>query len=255
MRRVRALAEKARTAEGHAYFAERGTRNILAYMADRPEHFRASVAGQWRARAEGFWSHTTGAPKGDGSRQRSHIGQHVCETRGETLTGGFGIHNHRRWRHGYNHKVVSVETLERREDVYCLTVPEYGNFALDAGVFVHNCGMMSARSGVEAEAATPERRLEFNRAVMSRVDMGFGGKSRRLGKLSEGEFQNLVRGGAEYYVDKYGATFDRSRAERHRIPVDDAWQIPWGGKGRPERGLEQMGSLGGGNHFIELQRS
>jgi tRNA-splicing ligase RtcB len=91
--------------------------------------------------------------------------------------------------------------------------------------------------------------------VMSRVDMGFGGKSKRLGKLSEGEFQNLVRGGAEYYVERYGATFDRGHAERHRIPVEDGWQIPWGGKGRPERGLEQLGSLGGGNHFIELQRS
>ena len=89
------------------------------------------------------------------------------------------------------------------------------------------------------EAATPERRLEFNRAVMGRVNMGFGGKSKRLGRLSEEEFQNLVRGGAEYYVEKYGATFDRSRAERHRIPVDDEWQVPWGGKGRPERGLEQ----------------
>jgi tRNA-splicing ligase RtcB len=37
--------------------------------------------------------------------------------------------------------------------------------------------------------------------------------------------------------------------------VDDGWQIPWGGKGRPERGRDQLGSLGGGNHFIELQRS
>jgi tRNA-splicing ligase RtcB len=155
----------------------------------------------------------------------------------------------------YNHKVVSVERLEQTADVFCLTVPEYGNFALDAGVFVHNCGMMSARSEVEAGAATPEKRLEFNRAVMERVDMGAGGRSIRLGELSKGEFNNLVRGGAEYYVERYGATFDRSRAERHRIPVDDAWQIPWGGKGRPERGLNQMGSLGGGNHFIELQRS
>jgi tRNA-splicing ligase RtcB len=64
-----------------------------------------------------------------------------------------------------------------------------------------------------------------------------------------------VRGGAEYYVEKYGASFDRSRAERHRIPVDDEWEIPRGGKGRPERGMDQLGSLGGGNHFIELQRS
>lgn len=38
-----------------------------------------------------------------------------------------------------NHKVVSVEYLDKEEDVYCLTVPEHGNFALEAGVFVHNC--------------------------------------------------------------------------------------------------------------------
>ncbi len=153
-----------------------------------------------------------------------------------------------------NHKVVSVEQLDRKEDVYCLTVPEYGNFALDAGVFVHNCGMMSARSNVDWQEATPRKKLEFNEAVMERVEMGAGGKSHRLGKVSEEEFQNLIRGGAEYYVDKYGASFDRSRAERHRIPVDDDWDAPWGGKGKPERGMNQLGSLGGGNHFIELQR-
>jgi tRNA-splicing ligase RtcB len=39
------------------------------------------------------------------------------------------------------------------------------------------------------------------------------------------------------------------------MPVDDDWQIPWGGKGMPERGLDQLGSLGGGNHFIELQKA
>ncbi|HEY0406713.1 MAG TPA: RtcB family protein [Pyrinomonadaceae bacterium] len=116
------------------------------------------------------------------------------------------------------------------------------------------CGMMSARSEVSAERATPEKKLEFNRAVMERVAMGAGGKSHRLGSVSKQEFNNLVRGGAEYYVEKHGATFDRSRAERHRIPVDDDWEIPWGGRGRPERGLDQLGSLGGGNHFIELQR-
>ncbi|HVF56526.1 MAG TPA: RtcB family protein [Pyrinomonadaceae bacterium] len=253
-RRKQAIADKAKTKEGQAYFAARGTANILAYMAERPEHFRASVAGNGARGKKHLLAYNTSA---EGRRKSSDIAhrQYICETCGDTLTGGFGIHNHRRWRHGYNHKVVSVEPLERTEDVYCLTVPEYGNFALDAGVFVHNCGMMSARSNVEAGRATPEKRLAFNRAVMGRVDMGAGGKSIRLGKLSEKEFNNLVRGGAEYYVEQYGATFDRSHAERHRIPVEDGWRIPWGGKGRPERGLDQMGSLGGGNHFIELQRS
>ncbi|RYE86532.1 MAG: RtcB family protein, partial [Myxococcales bacterium] len=90
--------------------------------------------------------------------------------------------------------------------------------------------------------------------VMKRVDMGAGGKSKRFSDLSRPAFEELIRGGAEHYVSRHGATFDRSRAERHRIPVDDAWQVPWGGKGQPERGIKQLGSLGGGNHFIELQR-
>jgi tRNA-splicing ligase RtcB (3'-phosphate/5'-hydroxy nucleic acid ligase) len=253
-KRKEALLNKAKTAEGHAYFAARGTKNILAYMANNAEHFKKSVAGNGERGKKYLEAYNTSPAGRKKSSEIAHR-QHVCETCGEVLAGGFGIHNHRRWQHGYNHKVVSAERVERTADVFCLSVPDYGNFALEAGVFVHNCGMMSARSEVEAGRATPEKRLEFNRAVMERVNMGAGGKSVRLGELGKGEFNNLVRGGAEYYVERYGATFDRSRAERHRIPVDDDWQIPWGGKGRPERGLNQLGSLGGGNHFIELQRS
>ncbi len=137
-----------------------------------------------------------------------------------------------------------------------LTDIERGAVAMGPVGFDIGCGMMSARSQVPAAAATYEKKLDFNRAVMHRVEMGVGGrrKHHRLGKLTEDEFNRLVRGGAEYYIRAYGATFDRSHAERHRIPVDDDWQIPWGGKGKPERGLDEMGTLGGGNHFIELQR-
>lgn len=45
-------------------------------------------------------------------------------------------------RPGRNHKVVAVRELAGDHDVYCLTVPEAGNFALEAGVFVHNCGII-----------------------------------------------------------------------------------------------------------------
>src|SRR4051812_9036982 len=141
--------------------------------------------------------------------------------------------------------------------VGCVLITDVDSGAVAMGPVGYDigCGMMSARSEVSFEEATPEKKMEFNRAVMERVAMGTGGKSHRLGSVTKQEFQNLVRGGAEYYVEKYGATFDRSHAERHRIPVDDDWQIPYGGKGRPERGRDQLGSLGGGNHFIELQRS
>ncbi len=41
-----------------------------------------------------------------------------------------------------NHKVVTVRELPGDHDVYCLTVPETGNFALAAGVFTSNCGII-----------------------------------------------------------------------------------------------------------------
>jgi tRNA-splicing ligase RtcB len=135
-----------------------------------------------------------------------------------------------------------------------LTDAKKGAIAMGPVGYDIGCGMMSAQSKVPAELATYEKRLKFNEAVMKRVDLGAGGKSKRFGKISENEFEALMRGGAEYYVKKYGAQFDRSRAERHRMPVEDQWEIPWGGRGRPERGRSQLGSLGGGNHFIELQK-
>lgn len=141
--------------------------------------------------------------------------------------------------------------------VGCVLITDTGSGAVAMGPVGYDigCGMMSARSNVPAEMATPEKKLEFNRAVMQRVAMGAGGRSQRIGRISNTQFNDLVRGGAEYYIENHGAAFDRSRAERDRIPVDDDWQIPWGGKGRPERGIDQLGSLGGGNHFIELQRA
>ncbi len=128
-----------------------------------------------------------------------------------------------------------------------------GTLAMGPVGFDIGCGMMAARSKVAAQAATPERRLAFNKEMMRRVEMGAGGQSRSLKHLYKAEFEEIVRGGAEHYVAKYGASFDRSNAERHRIPVDDDWQIPYGGPGRPERGITQVGSLGSGNHFMELQ--
>jgi len=50
-----------------------------------------------------------------------------------------------------NHKVVCVRELAGDHDVYCLTVPEAGNFALEAGVFVHNCGIIVNVTPLEPE--------------------------------------------------------------------------------------------------------
>ncbi|TWH76697.1 deoxycytidine triphosphate deaminase [Azomonas agilis] len=50
-----------------------------------------------------------------------------------------------------NHKVKSVRSVAGEHDVYCLTVPEAGNFALEDGVFVHNCGIIVNVTPLEPE--------------------------------------------------------------------------------------------------------
>ncbi len=253
--RIAGIKAYAATERGHADYAARGTRNILRYMEARPEHFKKAVAGNGQRGKQ----YLTAYAQSEKGRHRSSEVAHsemTCDVCGAKVPGGgFGIKNHRRSEHGYNHKVISVDVLEQREDVYCLQVPGYNNFAIEAGVFVHNCGMVAARSSVLAEEATSKKRLAFNQEVMERVEMGAGGKGKsRMRDLDHREFNELIRGGANYYIEHYGARVDRSRAERNRIPVDDDWKIPMGGKGRPERGMSQLGSLGGGNHFMELQR-
>jgi deoxycytidine triphosphate deaminase len=50
-----------------------------------------------------------------------------------------------------NHKVMAIRELPGDHDVYCLTVPEAGNFALHAGVFVRNCGIIVNVTPLEPE--------------------------------------------------------------------------------------------------------
>jgi RNA-splicing ligase RtcB len=106
-----------------------------------------------------------------------------------------------------------------------LTDRERGAVAMGPVGFDIGCGMMSARSRVPAELATPDRKRAFNEEVTRRVALGAGGRSIRLGRLSTSELQNLVRGGAEMpeagaaksgYSVNHGAGRRLSRGEAMR---------------------------------------
>src|ERR1044071_8944724 len=71
-----------------------------------------------------------------------------------------------------------------------LTDGESGAVAMGPVGYDISCGMVSAKADVPVDAATPERRMAFNRAVMERVNMGAGGKSVKLGNLDERELNN-----------------------------------------------------------------
>ncbi|MBV8196639.1 MAG: RtcB family protein, partial [Candidatus Eremiobacteraeota bacterium] len=99
-----------------------------------------------------------------------------------------------------------------------LTDAQTGAVALGPTGYDIGCGMISTRSRVAAEAATPERRKAFNAGVMERAEMGTGSVSRRLKDLPHEAFEMLVRGGAPAYNALFGARYDRSDCERDFIP-------------------------------------
>ena len=84
-----------------------------------------------------------------------------------------------------------------------VTDAERGSIAMGPVGYDIGCGMMSARSGVPAGEATPEKRLRFNREVMKRVDLGAGGRSRRFPKRARSPGPN---------------PFDRSAPPPGRLP-------------------------------------
>jgi deoxycytidine triphosphate deaminase len=87
------------------------------------------LADEWNLRA-GIHADAPGT-------HRHHVPEVIAQARGEPVYR--------------NHKVVSVRELPGIHDTYCLTVPEAGNFALEAGVFVSNCGIIVNVTPLEPE--------------------------------------------------------------------------------------------------------
>jgi deoxycytidine triphosphate deaminase/intein/homing endonuclease len=79
--------------------------------------------------------------------RRADLSQSTAQSGGYASSRASG---HREWG-CRNHRVASVRTVPGEHDVYCLTVPEAGNFALEAGVFVRNCGIIVNVTPLEPE--------------------------------------------------------------------------------------------------------
>jgi len=208
--------------------AKIGTENILAYMQGNPEHFSAAVADNGKRGAK-YLDDFNRSPR-------------KCDECGEVLPNPAACRWHKVREHAQveNHKVISVEVLNHTADVYCLQVAEHHNFALAAGVFVHNCGMMASRLDLSAsdlpdnlsavrlaiEAAVPHGRTD-NCGVNDRGAWGAPGST----SPGSGIYSN-----SPFYPPGLSAIVEKHpKLERPS-----------------QRVLHHLGTLGTGNHFIEV---
>lgn len=100
----------------------------------------------------------------------------------------------------YNHKIISVEKLCTRIDVYDLEVPETHNFALEAGIFVHNSSKQGRDRETQAILPLRGKILNVERARLDKM-------------LANNELKSLIIA----LGTNIGEQFDATKLRYHKI--------------------------------------
>jgi tRNA-splicing ligase RtcB (3'-phosphate/5'-hydroxy nucleic acid ligase) len=113
-----------------------------------------------------------------------------------------------------------------------------------------NCGINLIRTNLTAEEVSRKRK-ELIEELYKAIPAGVGGKGRL--KLSRGELEEVLVKGLDWAVANGYATKEDKKAteEGGRMEGADPSKVSDLAK---SRGAPQLGTLGAGNHFLELQR-
>jgi tRNA-splicing ligase RtcB len=128
--------------------------------------------------------------------------------------------------------------------------PEDGGIVSPGGVgYDINCGVRLLRSGL-LEADVRPRMTELMNQIMRDLPAGMGARHRRF-RLTDAEVREVLVEGAHWTVRKgYGWPEDLDRIEAGgRLPGADPDAV---GARAIERGCPQLGTVGSGNHFVEV---
>jgi tRNA-splicing ligase RtcB len=129
--------------------------------------------------------------------------------------------------------------------------PQEGGIVSAGGVgFDISCGVRTLLTDLSLDAVEPFKR-ELATALSRSVPAGVGSHGRI--HLDEGEIDAMLTGGARWAIDRgYGTAADLQVIEEHgRMP--DA-HPEWVSQRARLRQQDEMGTLGSGNHYLEVQR-
>lgn len=192
--------------------------NIINYMKNNPEKFKEDIKNNGQ-RGKQYLINYNKSEKGRLKSKEIANRYYKCNICDKEIKSPIGLYNHKRKEHN-NHKVISVQFLKEKEDVYCLRVNnQFNNFALASGVFVHNCGMFATKLDFLWQNLKPKKIIKIMEEAMRVIPHGTGVGHRIKQKW-----------------DKF----------------DLAPEFPSYIKAALETAEYQLGSLGAGNHFIEL---
>ena len=128
--------------------------------------------------------------------------------------------------------------------------PDQGGVISAGGVgFDISCGVRAMLTGLQAEAVE-HRKYEIAQTLFMAIPAGLGSRGRI--KLDDREMEAMLAGGAEWAIARgRGERADLERIEEHGR-VADARPDYVSDKAK-KRQREEMGTLGSGNHYLEMQ--
>ena len=130
------------------------------------------------------------------------------------------------------------------------TDPDEGGVISPGGVgYDINCGVRLVATSIAREDVR-DRVRDLVRALFQDVPSGLGSHG-AIGKLKKRELEAVMVDGAGWAVKRgFGTDADLDRTEEGgRLPLADPKNV---GSRAVERGLDQIGTLGSGNHFMEI---
>ena len=112
-----------------------------------------------------------------------------------------------------------------------------------------NCGVRLLKTSLTLEEVKPKIK-ELVNVLFSNIPSGLGSKGKI--RLKPGEIDDVLNNGAQWAVENgYGWESDLEHLEENgRMEQADADKVSDKAK---KRGIPQLGSLGSGNHFLEIQ--
>ncbi len=130
-------------------------------------------------------------------------------------------------------------------------------FDLDEGIispggvgYDINCGVRLLRTDFR-ESDITEKRKELLAEIFKEVPAGVGKGG--ITKLSRSVLKEILVRGAEWAVEQgYGTAEDLDCTEERGRMKDATWEFI--SERAMERGIPQLGTLGAGNHFLEIQK-
>jgi len=145
--------------------------------------------------------------------------------------------------------IRSIEEIEYDGFVYDFMVQnEHHNFVANSFV-VSNCGVRVIRTNLTENDVRPKIRKLVD-ALFRSVPSGVGAKSKL--KVSDSELRSVFEDGAGWAVEQgYGVSGDLEHCEGNgRIELPGELKVS---DKVMKRGRPQLGTLGSGNHFLEVQ--